>query len=428
MTQLIRDFREALGGALDTWELWRPRSLEFDGRSALVEAQAMDGPNARLRTRSLSVSHLVETDVLYVGWPGYASALRLIPMIRAEQTEADADVAVYFYDRIDGSNCRWLSYDSVTRPEMRSEAPQWLEDMLADLDLPSETMEAGPSADHPPAAASTTEVANTGHPLADRLVGAVRGWLLSVDIRITESKVDFFGNGRVGWLEIRPTGLRLLAHVPIETAAVIPGSVISEIPVTEDDQPGVEVAIDGGADLTPAVAFLAQAAKAGGTSHQPFADIANSLAPILGASWRPCFGEGLLPRTDLSRAQQAQVWDQLMQAIAGNDALRPVSTSRWPGSLRLSWIDGVVLSVRISQSATTIAVELSDAVSNRICDGVVEQSRSGLNASGPAVQRRPGRDLLLHVVGPQAGARADDLSIVAERLGEIALSLRARVT
>jgi hypothetical protein len=88
----------------------------------------------------------------------------------------------------------------------------------------------------------------------------------------------------------------------------------------------------------------------------------------------------------------------------------------------------VVLSVRISQSATTIAVELSDAVSNRIRDGVVEQSRSGLNASGPAVQRRPGRDLLLHVVGPQAGARADDLSIVAERLGEIALSLRARVT
>ena len=53
MADLIGDLRIAAAGALDEWELFKPRSLQTIEQGFVVDAHVFDGPKPRMRTKSM---------------------------------------------------------------------------------------------------------------------------------------------------------------------------------------------------------------------------------------------------------------------------------------------------------------------------------------------------------------------------------------
>jgi hypothetical protein len=192
---------------------------------------------------------------------------------------------------------------------------------------------------------------------------------------------------------------------------------VSEVPVTEDDKPGIEVIVEDEARLPAAVAFLIQARQSILANQGETSEITETLGSVLGLAWRPTFGDGLLPRTSLSRTEQAELWKRLDAALDDEPPLGP--RSHWPGSFRLFVTEGLVLSVRLSRHATTVAAEVSHPISDRQRDRVVRQPAWNGSAA-PAVQRRTGKDVILTVVGPELERDDDRFSVITGSLRDTA--------
>ncbi len=405
MAVLIRAFRTSLDGALDNWELWRPQGVTESAGRSVVDAQILDRPNARLRVRSVEIDHHVESGALYLQAPDSRRALPLVPLMRAERSETSIESAVYFFDRIDGAETRWLSYDAAARPDLREPTPSWLTELLADLDdegtaAPSLEPARDPAAGSGravPARPVVAPAAPIGESAVMRgLVEAVADWLPDVTTTESGGRVDLVADRRLGRAFHRQGAVHLVARVPIEHLAVVPGTTVTEIPVTEDDEPGVELLVEERSDLKAALALLLQASMPDGTAGQA-PEIARVIAPVVGETWRPTFGDGLWPRSDWSRARQAVLWDAIMSGLAERPTDSATSIAQWPGMLRISQPDGITVSIRLSSVATTIGVELPEGLPLKRVTRILTSLRTP-DRQQFAVQHRMGTIIALGTV------------------------------
>lgn len=123
-----------LGWSFETWTLIKPGSMVRSGKIYDLTATILKGPNPAFRRRQMKLTEARDTARLYLVNHGNDRALELLPFIRvlAGQTGQDA---CYFYNRLEGTEVRWVSYHFHAEPELVL-PDEDLVDLLTELGAP----------------------------------------------------------------------------------------------------------------------------------------------------------------------------------------------------------------------------------------------------------------------------------------------------
>ena len=307
MVELIMSLRDALGGHLDRWDLIKPISLRHGEGHLVAEAFVFDGPNPRIRTSEVVLEEWVRTDSLYAVLKGERRALPLLPLLAAIQSDEVAESTVYFYDRMDRSTTRWLSYDALDRPERETPTPDWLPGLLRELDSPPPADPSEPdnatvaTPDVPPHGTQgerrvdprpTTASRPATRTISSELIAEIAAIDPSIRTTVLGGEVDFFGHQCFARLDLTARYPGLVVHVPIERVPHVQGLLMVEVPVTRDDRPGLSATIDEWSDIPRAIALAGSAFAIDQGFDLPLAD---SQGLTSGAGLPATYGNGLWP-------------------------------------------------------------------------------------------------------------------------------------
>lgn len=113
---LIRT-QAALGWSFEAWTLLKPGPMTRSGKIFDLTATILKGPNSAFRRQQLQLTEALDTNLLYLVYDGSRSALELAPFIRLLTGTTGQD-ACYFYNRMEGTAVRWVSYHYHRDPEL----------------------------------------------------------------------------------------------------------------------------------------------------------------------------------------------------------------------------------------------------------------------------------------------------------------------
>jgi Protein kinase domain len=134
LEDLLAQTRAVLGWSFETWTLLKPGPMTRSGKIYDLTATILKGPNSAFQRRQMKLTEALDTARLYLVNDGNDRALELLPFIRvlAGQTGQDA---CYFYNRLEGTEVRWISYHFHAEPELLL-PDDGLVDLLTDIGAP----------------------------------------------------------------------------------------------------------------------------------------------------------------------------------------------------------------------------------------------------------------------------------------------------
>lgn len=106
-----------LGWSFEPWTLLKPGPMTRSGKVFDLTATILKGPNSAFRRKQLQLTEALDTSLLYLLEDGSRSALELVPFIRLLAGTTGQD-ACYFYNRMEGTEARWVSYHYHQDPEL----------------------------------------------------------------------------------------------------------------------------------------------------------------------------------------------------------------------------------------------------------------------------------------------------------------------
>ena len=76
------------------------------------------GSNSEFLKETRTMATWLDVERLYLARKGSASALKLLPLIQVSASPSSAKNACYFFNRLDKTGSRFVSYHYVDQPEM----------------------------------------------------------------------------------------------------------------------------------------------------------------------------------------------------------------------------------------------------------------------------------------------------------------------
>jgi hypothetical protein len=134
LEDLLAQTRAVLGWSFESWTLLKPGPMTRSGKIYDLTATILKGSNSAFLRRQMKLTEALDTARLYLVNDGNDRALELLPFIRmiAGQTGQDA---CYFYNRLEGTEVRWVSYHFHAEPELLL-PDDGLVDLLTDIGAP----------------------------------------------------------------------------------------------------------------------------------------------------------------------------------------------------------------------------------------------------------------------------------------------------
>lgn len=118
LDDLLTRARAVLGWSFETWTLLKPGPMTLSGKTFDLTATVLKGTNPVFRRQQMKLTQALDTTRLYLLDDGNTRALELVPFMRIIAGTKGQD-ACYFYNRIEGSEVRWVSYHFHAEPELQ---------------------------------------------------------------------------------------------------------------------------------------------------------------------------------------------------------------------------------------------------------------------------------------------------------------------
>jgi serine/threonine protein kinase len=118
LDDLLVRTRAVLGWSFETWTLLRPGSMTRSGKVFDLTATILTGTNPVFRRQQIKLAEALDTSRLYLLKVGNPGALELLPFVRVLAGSTGQD-ACYFYNRVEGTEIRWVSYHFHADPELQ---------------------------------------------------------------------------------------------------------------------------------------------------------------------------------------------------------------------------------------------------------------------------------------------------------------------
>ncbi len=117
LDELLVRTRAVLGWSFETWTLLRPGSMTRSGKVFDLTATILTGTNPVFRRQQIKLTEALDRSRLYLLNVGSPGALELLPFLRVTAGSTGQD-ACYFYNRVEGTEIRWVSYHFHADPEL----------------------------------------------------------------------------------------------------------------------------------------------------------------------------------------------------------------------------------------------------------------------------------------------------------------------
>jgi type I restriction enzyme M protein len=117
LDDLLVRTRAVLGWSFETWTLLRPGPMTRSGKVFDLTATILTGTNPVFRRQQIKLTEALDTSRLYLLNVGNPGALELLPFVRVTAGSSGQD-ACYFYNRVEGTGIRWISYHFHADPEL----------------------------------------------------------------------------------------------------------------------------------------------------------------------------------------------------------------------------------------------------------------------------------------------------------------------
>ncbi|GEM_PF-6264056 len=114
---LLTRTRAVLGWSFETWMLLKPGSMTYSKKVFDLTAAILKGSNSVFRRQQVKLAEPLDTARLYLLNDGNSRALELVPFVRVLAGKAGQE-ACYFYNRLDGTQVRWVSYHFHAEPDL----------------------------------------------------------------------------------------------------------------------------------------------------------------------------------------------------------------------------------------------------------------------------------------------------------------------
>lgn len=117
LQDMLTQARSVLGWSFEPWTLLKPGPMIFSRGLFDLTATILKGPNAAFRRQQIQLTEALDAGRLYLLNDGSLHALELVPFIRVLAGNTGQD-ACYFYNRMDSTGARWVSYHYHAEPEI----------------------------------------------------------------------------------------------------------------------------------------------------------------------------------------------------------------------------------------------------------------------------------------------------------------------
>jgi len=114
---LLAAVRSVVGDRWDDAQLIAPVGMALSGGVLEATVNLLVGTSLPFRQMSVVTTDSLDNERLYILHSGGPSSMRLLPLVRMMPSPSTADVACYFYNRIDGQDLRYVSYYYEGDPE-----------------------------------------------------------------------------------------------------------------------------------------------------------------------------------------------------------------------------------------------------------------------------------------------------------------------
>jgi hypothetical protein len=145
LEELLSRARALLGWSFEAWTLLKPGQMTKSRGIFDLTATMLTGSNAAFRRMQVKVSEALDAERLYLLSEGNLRALELVPFVRV-LARSGGMYACYFYNRMDATGARWVSYHFHAEPEvvlLDDDLAEWLAEMT--VVAPSASTPKGPS-------------------------------------------------------------------------------------------------------------------------------------------------------------------------------------------------------------------------------------------------------------------------------------------
>lgn len=346
-----------LAGAFEGWTLFAPHSGTVRNGRYEYLSDVLVGANARFAERAFDLSRPVETDRLHLLCEGTDEALALVPLLALSHPADSSDPAIYFYDRLDKTVARWLSYHYEPTPEFSEQAPP-------DLPLFLEHLDAGES---PPAAPDASEQSSwpqsqsSQGSLKRSPIALLRAGAGAAGLSVAPAKsgeVFSFNGIELAWMHALGDEYVLTATVAIDAAPYLPGAVLTEVSVGPGGSPSTRLSIRTELDALDAFRLIATAVATHIGWELPSRSLDAFLAraePDLSGSSTPIVAWGMgWKRGTIDVSLMASAWEALAASWSANGFRR--SGLATADALRLHGVSGQALEFRVDAYGVVVAV------------------------------------------------------------------------
>lgn len=116
--------RNGLGDVFDGWELVRAGAGSNHAGIITTSVERLTGSRSLFRKTTLDLREWPEEGHLYMIESGASLPLRLGPLFTLQRSPESVEDACYFYDRLEASGVRWVSYHYEPQPEVVRPGPE----------------------------------------------------------------------------------------------------------------------------------------------------------------------------------------------------------------------------------------------------------------------------------------------------------------
>jgi hypothetical protein len=117
LQDLLRRTQALLGWSFEPWTLLKPESMTLTRGVFDLTATILTGPNQAFRRKHIQLTEALDASRLYLLNNSSTRALELVPFVRVLTGTAGLD-ACYFYNRLERTSVRWVSYHFHAEPEL----------------------------------------------------------------------------------------------------------------------------------------------------------------------------------------------------------------------------------------------------------------------------------------------------------------------
>lgn len=124
--ELLVEFRNLVGRRWETYPLVLPVSFKFSAGVYRSTGRVAMGVRVPFETAEYELKHPLEDGILHAVSPRTGEVCPLVPFVRLGPSPATEHNACYFFNRLEGSDPRWVSFHFEQKPEVVEPDPGML--------------------------------------------------------------------------------------------------------------------------------------------------------------------------------------------------------------------------------------------------------------------------------------------------------------